>query len=127
MSTGFKSGQIVELTLERFMVYTKATTIKFQPRMNVIMGVNGSGKSSIFVGLIVGLGGDLKVLNRQNNFLELINRNSKSANIVIMLVIVNKCLFQFKVAYFLFLCGLFAFNHLRHPAASNCLCRYNCV
>ena len=86
MSTGFKSGQIVELTLERFMVYTKATTIKFQPRMNVIMGINGSGKSSIFVGLIVGLGGDLKVLNRQNNLMELINRNSKSANIVIMLV-----------------------------------------
>ena len=54
--------------------------------MNVIMGVNGSGKSSIFVGLIVGLGGDLKVLNRQNNLMELINRNSKSANIVIMLV-----------------------------------------
>jgi chromosome segregation ATPase len=59
MEKPFKNGQVISITLEKFMVYARSVTLNFKPGLNVILGVNGSGKSSVLVGLFVGLGGDL--------------------------------------------------------------------
>ena len=87
MSEDFKDGQIVELTLNRFMIYSTSATFKFRRGLNAFLGVNGSGKSSVFIGLYIGLGGDLGGLKRQKRLRDLIHRSGDpSAEILIRIV-----------------------------------------
>ena len=89
MSEDFKDGQIVELTLNRFMIYSTSATFKFRRGLNAFLGVNGSGKSSVFIGLYIGLGGDLGGLKRQKQLSDLIHRSGdreQSAKILIKIV-----------------------------------------
>ena len=85
MPRPFSQGQIVELSLKRFMIYSTVATFKFRPGLNAFLGVNGSGKSSVFVGLYLGLGGDLRDLKRQKLLQDLIHRGAReqSAEIVV--------------------------------------------
>ena len=87
MSEDFKDGQIVELTLNRFMIYSASAPFKFRRGLNAFLGVNGSGKSSVFIGLYIGLGGDLGGLKRQKRLRDLIHRSGDpSAEILIKIV-----------------------------------------
>ena len=87
MSEDFKVGQIVELSLTRFMIYSSSATFKFRRGLNAFLGVNGSGKSSVFIGLYIGLGGDLGGLKRQKRLRDLIHRSGDpSAEILIRIV-----------------------------------------
>ena len=46
------------------------------PSFNVVVGANGSGKSSIVTALCICLGGDLSYLNRQTDVSSLVNNNT---------------------------------------------------
>ena len=51
----FKNGAIVKVELKDFMTHQKFE-MEPNPKINILSGVNGSGKSSILLGISVGLG-----------------------------------------------------------------------
>ena len=51
----YKDGNICKITLENFMTHG-SLTIEPNARVNLITGVNGSGKSSILQAIVIGLG-----------------------------------------------------------------------
>ena len=51
----FKNGAIVKIELKDFMTH-QSIVIEPNPKINILSGVNGSGKSSILLGISVGLG-----------------------------------------------------------------------
>ncbi|KAJ1462843.1 P-loop containing nucleoside triphosphate hydrolase protein [Pelagophyceae sp. CCMP2097] len=56
-------GSIVRIKLHNFLTYSE---VEFRPgpRLNVVMGPNGTGKSSIVCAIAIGLGASVKVLGR---------------------------------------------------------------
>lgn len=60
------------------MTYGGTVTIKPGPRLNLVLGPNGTGKSSLVCAICVGLGGSTKVLGRADNLAEFIRRGQKS-------------------------------------------------
>ncbi|XP_063435345.1 structural maintenance of chromosomes protein 5-like [Mytilus trossulus] len=59
----FKEGAIVRIKLENILTYD---SVEFQvgPYLNVIIGPNGTGKSTIVCAICIGLGGKLSILGR---------------------------------------------------------------
>ena len=51
----YESGTILSIHLKDFMVHAKLDC-EFGPRVNIITGVNGAGKSSVFQAIPLGLG-----------------------------------------------------------------------
>lgn len=51
----YKDGNICKISLENFMTHG-SLTIEPNARVNLITGVNGSGKSSILQAIVIGLG-----------------------------------------------------------------------
>lgn len=78
----FKKGAIYKIELKKFMCY-KNFEFYPGPGFNVILGPNGSGKSSISVAIVIGTGGELKILNRQTHLRELVLRDGKRDDAVI--------------------------------------------
>ena len=70
-------GSVVRISLRNFMTYVNETFWP-GPNFNVVVGANGSGKSSIVTALCIGLGGDLSYLNRQTDISSLVNNYSGS-------------------------------------------------
>ena len=68
-------GSVVRVSLRNFMTYVNETFWP-GPNFNVVVGANGSGKSSIVTALCICLGGDLNYLNRQTDISSLVNNNS---------------------------------------------------
>ena len=52
----YKDGNICEIYLENFMTHQEFGPWKPNPRVNLITGANGSGKSSILQAIVIGLG-----------------------------------------------------------------------
>ena len=71
-------GSVVRVTLRNFMTYVNETFWP-GPNFNVVVGANGSGKSSIVTALCICLGGELKFLNRQSDLSSLVNNSSSSS------------------------------------------------
>ena len=71
-------GSVVRVTLRNFMTYVNETFWP-GPNFNVVVGANGSGKSSIVTALCICLGGELKFLNRQSDLSSLVNNSSRSS------------------------------------------------
>ena len=71
-------GSVVKVTLRNFMTYVNETFWP-GPNFNVVVGANGSGKSSIVTALCICLGGDLDFLNRQTDVSSLVNNTSGSS------------------------------------------------
>eukprot|EP00195_Chlamydomonas_chlamydogama_P003753 CAMPEP_0202919294 /NCGR_PEP_ID=MMETSP1392-20130828/75486_1 /ASSEMBLY_ACC=CAM_ASM_000868 /TAXON_ID=225041 /ORGANISM="Chlamydomonas chlamydogama, Strain SAG 11-48b" /LENGTH=108 /DNA_ID=CAMNT_0049612609 /DNA_START=55 /DNA_END=378 /DNA_ORIENTATION=+ len=53
----FKAGTIKKIRVHDFMTYSGTVTITPGPRLNLVIGPNGTGKSSLVCALCVGLGG----------------------------------------------------------------------
>ena len=82
-----KPGTIQFISVKNFMSYSYAELTPGK-KFNVILGPNGSGKSSIVTAITVGLGGDLKLLKRQKELKDLVNKNCEeddAAEIIIKL------------------------------------------
>ncbi|EQC41215.1 hypothetical protein SDRG_01190 [Saprolegnia diclina VS20] len=62
-SDEYMEGSIFRVRLHNFLTYTDAELYP-GPRLNVVLGPNGTGKSSIVCALCVGLGGSTKILGR---------------------------------------------------------------
>lgn len=56
----YVDGSIYRVKLHNFLTYNNAEFYP-GPRLNVILGPNGTGKSSVVCALCVGLGGSTKV------------------------------------------------------------------
>lgn len=61
---GFKSGSIISMHLENFQVATNCN-YKFGPALNMILGPNGTGKSTVVTAIFLIFGGRLIDLHRK--------------------------------------------------------------
>lgn len=76
------NGSIKSITLENFMCHSNFY-LTFNPRINFISGLNGSGKSAIQTALVVGFGARASITNRAASLKSLIKYNSSLATISI--------------------------------------------
>lgn len=61
-----RSGKILTVKLRNFMCHSNLT-VDFNPRTNLLIGQNGSGKSAILTALIIGLGSKANATNRSSS------------------------------------------------------------
>ncbi|XP_035786953.1 structural maintenance of chromosomes protein 5-like [Anopheles albimanus] len=73
-------GKIASVSLENFVTYD---SVIFYPGeyLNIILGPNGAGKSAIVAGIVLGMGGNCKVLSRCENIDSYIKNGKDSATI----------------------------------------------
>ena len=63
----YANGSIKSVTVSNFLLYHGTVKVTFGPRVNLIVGPNGNGKSSIVAAIMLGLGGTPKMIGRQEN------------------------------------------------------------
>ncbi|XP_075219908.1 structural maintenance of chromosomes 5 isoform X2 [Lycorma delicatula] len=80
----FSPGSIVKITLTDFMSF-KYAHLECGPKLNLIVGANGSGKSSLACAIVLGLGGKPNILERASNVNEFIRRGCVKSEIEIEL------------------------------------------
>ncbi|CAM9158296.1 unnamed protein product [Choristocarpus tenellus] len=78
MVSEFKKGAIVRLTMHNFLS-NRDTTVRFGPRLNMVLGPNGSGKSTLVCAMALGLGGNPKVLARADNLSDFVMHEKDKA------------------------------------------------
>ena len=83
-STQFQTGQIVRIELTNWVTFDK-TVIECEPGLNLIVGPNGTGKSSIVCAICLGLGGKPQSLGRGERAVDFIKYGRDSAQIQIEL------------------------------------------
>ncbi|KAJ8603738.1 hypothetical protein CTAYLR_000256 [Chrysophaeum taylorii] len=78
MTSPFHKGCITRVKLYNFLTYHE---VEFRPgpRLNVIMGPNGTGKSSIVCAIAIGLGASPKVLGRADTLSEFVRTGCDEA------------------------------------------------
>lgn len=64
----------MRIRLRNFMTYSDIT-LKPGPKLNIILGPNGTGKSAIVCSIIVGLGGDVSLTGRASTITALVQWN----------------------------------------------------
>jgi len=84
MDSPAEVGIIEEMTLENFMSH-QHFHLKFDENVNFIVGENGSGKSAILVGILVGLGASAKASQRGMRIGDLVREGSNFAKVIIKL------------------------------------------
>mmetsp|Transcript_21152 Transcript_21152/g.32444 ORF Transcript_21152/g.32444 Transcript_21152/m.32444 type:complete len:113 (-) Transcript_21152:3466-3804(-) len=67
----YARGAIKRIQLHNFLTYNDVEIVP-GPRLNCIMGPNGTGKSSVVCAIAIGLGAHAKVLGRADNLAEFI-------------------------------------------------------
>lgn len=80
----FQPGAIVRVKLKNFVTYESAEFFP-GPSMNMVIGPNGTGKSSLVCAICIGLGWGTGNLGRAKDFGEYVKHNTKSAEIEIEL------------------------------------------
>ncbi|GAN09223.1 P-loop containing nucleoside triphosphate hydrolase protein [Mucor ambiguus] len=81
---GFVEGSIVKLTLTNFVTYDYCE-IAPGPHMNMIIGPNGTGKSTIVCAIALGLGGSPALLGRAKDINEFVKTGEDESTILIEL------------------------------------------
>ncbi|XP_037931792.1 uncharacterized protein LOC119666584 [Teleopsis dalmanni] len=75
-------GKIMKINLNNFMCHSNMT-LTYHPRMNFLVGANGSGKSALMTAVSVVLGAKARVTNRCDSLKNLIKTGQNSAKIEI--------------------------------------------
>ncbi|XP_067017127.1 structural maintenance of chromosomes protein 5-like [Acropora muricata] len=83
-TTGFVDGAIVRVKMRNFVTYTDCE-FKPGPHLNVVLGPNGTGKSSIVCAICLGLAGHTKLLGRATEVRDFIKHGHAQAMIEIEL------------------------------------------
>ncbi|PQE05032.1 hypothetical protein CJF30_00004834 [Rutstroemia sp. NJR-2017a BBW] len=83
-STGFAPGAILRVKLTNFITYDDAEFFP-GPNLNMVIGPNGTGKSSLVCAFCLGLGADPKLLGRATKFGEFVKHGTSDAFIEIEL------------------------------------------
>ncbi|KAI8390359.1 P-loop containing nucleoside triphosphate hydrolase protein, partial [Blakeslea trispora] len=84
----YVEGSIVKITLRNFVTYDYCEVFP-GPQMNMIIGPNGTGKSTIVCAIALGLGGSPSLLGRAKNINEFVRTGADEAVITIELKKVN--------------------------------------
>ncbi|XP_076337408.1 structural maintenance of chromosomes protein 5-like [Tachypleus tridentatus] len=80
----YRKGSIVNLKLENFLTYG-SVELSPGPHLNLIIGPNGTGKSTIVCAICLGLGGKTIVIGRANHVVDYIKHGCSKASITIEL------------------------------------------
>ncbi|SPO00005.1 related to structural maintenance of chromosome protein (SMC) [Cephalotrichum gorgonifer] len=80
----FKPGSVVRVTVQDFCAYTRAE-FRPGPYLNMVIGPNGTGKSTLVNAICLGLGFPPKLLNRADAVSEFIKHGKPSAFVEIEL------------------------------------------
>ncbi|KAF9879365.1 hypothetical protein CkaCkLH20_02908 [Colletotrichum karsti] len=81
---GFQPGAIRRVKVENFVTYERAEFLP-GPNLNMVIGPNGTGKSSLVCAICLGLGFSPKHLGRAGNVKEFVKHGKSSATIEIEL------------------------------------------
>ncbi|WWC70626.1 uncharacterized protein I206_104577 [Kwoniella pini CBS 10737] len=83
-SDGYVAGSVVRIKMTNFMTYDH---VEFRPgpHLNMILGPNGTGKSSIAAAIAIGLGFAPKVMGRSNELKAYVKQGADNAEIEIEL------------------------------------------
>ncbi|KAF4984202.1 hypothetical protein FZEAL_542 [Fusarium zealandicum] len=84
LSSGFQPGAIVRVSVENFVTYEKAEFLP-GPHLNMVVGPNGTGKSSLVCAICLGLGYSPKHLGRAGSVKEFVKHGKDTATIEIEL------------------------------------------
>ncbi|KAI4468867.1 structural maintenance of chromosomes protein 5 [Holotrichia oblita] len=79
-----KPGVILKISVTNFVTYTYAEMYP-GPHLNMIVGPNGTGKSTMVAAIILGLGGNPKTVGRGTKVSEYVKHNCQAARIDIVL------------------------------------------
>ena len=63
--------------MKGFLTYQTDTTVRPGPRLNMVVGPNGTGKSSIVCAICIGLNGKPELLGRSSNLYDFITRGEE--------------------------------------------------
>lgn len=74
----FTTGSIVRVKVENFVIYEKAEFLP-GPNLNMVIGPNGTGKSSLVCAICLGLGYPASVLGRATSFGEFVKHGKEHA------------------------------------------------
>ncbi|TKY90975.1 hypothetical protein EX895_000974 [Sporisorium graminicola] len=77
-----QSGIVERIVLRNFMCHANFS-IDLEPRLNFVMGRNGSGKSTILTALMIALGGKTSSTNRGASLKDLVKKGEHSATITV--------------------------------------------
>ncbi|KAI1351296.1 P-loop containing nucleoside triphosphate hydrolase protein [Xylaria sp. FL0043] len=83
-SDGFHPGAIVRVCVDNFVTYTHAEFLP-GPNLNMVIGPNGTGKSSLVCAICLGLGYHPKHLGRASHVGEFVKHGEESATIEVEL------------------------------------------
>lgn len=83
--TAFQPGAIVRVNVENFVTYEKAEFLP-GPYLNMVIGPNGTGKSSLVCAICLGLGYSPKHLGRAGSVKEFVKHGKDTATIEIELM-----------------------------------------
>lgn len=78
------AGKIFSVTVENFLTYTFATMYPDE-NLNIVIGPNGTGKSSIVAGMVIGMGGSTKVLSALNRLADYVKNGKEMSQITVVL------------------------------------------
>ncbi|RSM03177.1 hypothetical protein CEP52_007557 [Fusarium oligoseptatum] len=81
---GFQPGAIIRVSVENFVTYEKAEFLP-GPHLNMVVGPNGTGKSSLVCAICLGLGYSPKHLGRAGSVKEFVKHGKDTATIEIEL------------------------------------------
>jgi structural maintenance of chromosomes protein 5 len=74
----YAKGAIMRIQMHNFLVY-RDVTVPVGPRLNLVLGPNGTGKSSIVCALALALSGSPKILGRADNLAEFVMHEKDDA------------------------------------------------
>lgn len=83
-TTRYAPGSIIRVEVKNFMTYARCT-IEPGPTLNLVLGPNGTGKSSLVCALCVGLAGSTKLLGRADDVGSYIRRGTHQGQVTVTL------------------------------------------
>lgn len=72
------AGKIHSIYLKNFMTHGEITVRPGQ-ELNIVIGPNGTGKSAIVAGIIIGMGGSTKILSEHNKLCDYVKNGKDQA------------------------------------------------
>jgi structural maintenance of chromosomes protein 5 len=81
-ATLYTPGSIIRVEVKNFMTYSRCT-IEPGPTLNLVLGPNGTGKSSLVCALCVGLAGSTKLLGRADDVGSYIRRGTSEGYVTV--------------------------------------------